>query len=171
MFFRAGTLGFLEECRDTICTRLIRYLQGAARGHIHRRDFARRKFQRECINVIQRNFRTFMLFRNWNWFSIIQKTKPLIGMINIEEEIKLLENAAENAIKEGEKEAIEKKRLDSENKKLEEEKKALLKRIENEQGDVAGFEERMGKAAAQKADLEVTLQETQAKLEAEERNR
>ena len=171
MFFRAGTLGFLEECRDTIVTRLIRYLQGAARGHIQRKDFARRKFQRECINVIQRNFRTFMLFRNWNWFSIIQKTKPLIGMINIEEEIKILENAAENAIKEGEHEAKEKKRLDSENKKLEEDKKALLKRIENEQGDLTVYEERMGKAAAQKADLEVTLQETQAKLEAEERNR
>ena len=38
-------------------------------------------------------------------------------MINIEEEIKLLENAAENAVKEGEKEAVEKKRLDSENKR------------------------------------------------------
>ena len=79
-------------------------------------------------------------------------------MINIEEEIKLLENAAENAVKEVEKETFEKKRLDSENKKLEEDKKALLKRIENEQGDVAQYEERMAKAAAQKADLEVTLQ-------------
>ena len=38
-------------------------------------------------------------------------------MINIEEEIKLLENAAENAVKEGEKEAVEKKRLDAENKR------------------------------------------------------
>ena len=92
-------------------------------------------------------------------------------MINIEEEIKILENAAENAIKEGEKEASEKKRLDNENKKLEEDKKALMKRIENEQGDVAQYEERMAKAAAQKADLEVTLEETQQKLEAEERNR
>ena len=91
------------------------------------------------MKVIQRNFRTFMRLRNWNWFSIVQKTRPLIGniiclfvclfhqislmssslqgMINIEEEIKLLENAAENAVKEGEKEAVEKKRLDAENKR------------------------------------------------------
>ena len=41
----------------------------------------------------------------------------LQGMINIEEEIKLLENAAENAVIEGEKEAVEKKRLDAENKR------------------------------------------------------
>ena len=46
-----------------------------------------------------------MRLRNWAWFGIIQKTRPLIGMINIEEEIKLLENAAEYAIKESEKEA------------------------------------------------------------------
>ena len=44
-------------------------------------------------------------------------SSSLQGMINIEEEIKLLENAAENAVKEGEKEAVEKKRLDAENKR------------------------------------------------------
>ena len=110
------------------------------------------------MEVIQRNFRTFMRLRHWNWFSIIQKTRPLIGMINIEEEIKLLENAAESAVKESEKEASEKKRLDAENKRLEEEKKLLLKRIETEQGDLGLFEERMAKASAQKADLEATLQ-------------
>ena len=102
-------------------------------------------FSREYVKVIQRNFRTFMRLRNWHWFGIIQKTRPLIGMINIEEEIKLLENAAENAIKESEKEAYEKKRLENENKRLEDEKQKLMKRIETEQGDRTQFEERMAK--------------------------
>ena len=60
-----------------------------------------------------------MRLRNWAWFGIVQKTRPLIGMINIEEEIQLLENAAVNAIKESEKEASEKKRLENDNKRLE----------------------------------------------------
>ena len=47
--------------------------------------------------MIQRNFRQFMKLRNWAWFGIIQKTRPLIGMINIEEEIKILESTADNA--------------------------------------------------------------------------
>ena len=85
-----------------------------------------------------------MRLRNWPWFGIIQKTRPLIGMINIEEEIKLLENAAENAIKESEKEASEKKRLDAENNRLQEEKLKLTRKIETEQGDLSQFEERIG---------------------------
>ena len=54
---------------------------------------------------------------------------------------------------------------------MEEEKQKLVRRIETEQGDLTQYEERMAKAAAQKADLEVTLQESQEKLEAEERKR
>jgi hypothetical protein len=42
--------------------------------------------------------------------------------------------------------------------RLEEEKKLLLRRIETEQGDLGLYEERMAKAAAQKADIEATLQ-------------
>lgn len=38
--------------------------------------------------MLQRNFRKYLQLRNWGWFSIIQKSKPLIGMINIEEEIR-----------------------------------------------------------------------------------
>ena len=36
----------------------------------------------------------YMVLRNWGWFVIIQKTKPLIGQVNLEEELKLLEEKA-----------------------------------------------------------------------------
>ena len=68
--------------------------------------------------MIQRNFRQFLTLRHWGWFSIIQKTRPLVGMVNIEEEIKLLENAAETAITEVKNEVEEKQRLEEENLKL-----------------------------------------------------
>ena len=34
---------------------------------------------RELIKVGQRNFRKYMSMREWGWFIIIQKTRPLIG--------------------------------------------------------------------------------------------
>ena len=46
-----------------------------------------------------------------------------------------------------------------------------MRRIETEQGDLTQYEERLAKTATQKADLEVTLKESQEKLEAEERKR
>lgn len=88
MFFRAGVLGYLEEVRDDIVIKLTRWLQGACWGILRRRDFARRKMQRELMTVVQRNFRKFLTLRHWPWFMLIQKTKPLMGMVNIEEEIR-----------------------------------------------------------------------------------
>ena len=113
------------------------------------------------MKVIQRNFRQFLKLRNWAWFGIIQKTRPLIGMINIEEEIKILESTADNAAKDFQKEVSEKKRLETENARLAEERALLLKRIEAEQGDMGKYQERQAKAAAQKADLEAQLLENQ----------
>lgn len=46
VFFRAGVLGYLEEVRDDIVNKLIRYLQGAIRGHFRRKEYQRRLLQR-----------------------------------------------------------------------------------------------------------------------------
>merc|ERR1712110_599850 len=53
-----------------------------------------------------------------------------------------------------------KKRLEQENIDIEEEKKALVKQLESEQGNMSEYTERQAKANAQKADLEVQLVET-----------
>ena len=168
IFFRAGVLGYLEEVRDEKVTRMIRYMQGYCYGILRRRDFLKRKQQRDLLVVIQKLFRRYLTLRHWGWFSIIQKTKPLIGMLNIEEEINILEEAATKAVDEVQFEATEKKRLESANTRLMEEKMALLKRIEIEQGDIISLQERQAKAAAQKADLENQLDEMSEKIKAEE---
>lgn len=46
VFFRAGVLGYLEEVRDDIVNKLIRFLQGAVRGHFRRKEYERRLLQR-----------------------------------------------------------------------------------------------------------------------------
>ena len=91
VFFRAGALARMEEERDNIVLTLVRWMQGCCRGLLRRRVYNKRKDQRELINVVQRNFRKFFELRNWGWFVIIQKTRPLIGQTNVEEEIRLLE--------------------------------------------------------------------------------
>ena len=51
------------------------------------------------IKVIQRQFRTYVKNRTWGWFIIIAKTRPLIGVPNPEEELRLLEEKAKAAMK------------------------------------------------------------------------
>jgi len=66
-------------------------------GLLRRRAYQKKADQRELLKVIQANFRKFMSLRNWGWFIIINKTKPLIGQTNIEEELRLLEEKAKEA--------------------------------------------------------------------------
>merc|ERR1712141_565197 len=86
VFFRAGALAALEEARDEIVLKLVRFLQGQCFGHMKRNwVYQKKSDQRELMKVIQRNFRKFQILRSWGWFIIIQKTRPLIGQLNMED--------------------------------------------------------------------------------------
>jgi myosin heavy chain 6/7 len=171
VFFRAGALAALEEARDEIVIKLVRYLQGTCYGVLRRRTYQKKADQRELLKVIQRNFRKYMALRNWGWFIIIQKTRPLIGQVNIEEELRLLEDKAKEAYGAYEEALNVTKELEAANIRIDEEKKALTKQLESEQGNLSVYQERQAKAAAMKADLENQLADIQAKLAAEERSR
>merc|ERR1712048_979040 len=135
VFFRAGALAGLEEARDEIVLKLVRWLQGQCYGHMRRKVYNIKYDQRELMKVIQRNFRKYQTLRNWGWFIIIQKTRPLIGQANPEEEPRLLEEKAAATWGKYNEQLETKKSLEAENKQMEEEKKALVKQLESEQGN------------------------------------
>ena len=56
VFFRAGALAGLEEGRDEIVIKLVRFLQGEALRTILGKIFAKKRDQRELIKVCQRQF-------------------------------------------------------------------------------------------------------------------
>merc|ERR1712117_557366 len=86
VFFRAGALAKLEENRDEIVLKLVRFLQGECLRRVRGVVYEKKRDQRELIKVCQRQFRKFMPLRDWGWFVIIQKTRPLVGMPSPEEE-------------------------------------------------------------------------------------
>ena len=94
VFFRAGALASLEEARDNIVLKLVRFLQGEVYGRFRRKVYQQKYDQKELMKVVQRNFRKYFALRTWGWFIIIQKTKPLIGQINLEDELRMLEEKA-----------------------------------------------------------------------------
>merc|ERR1719245_2642495 len=123
------------------------------------------------MKVIQRNFRKYQTLKNWGWFIIIQKTRPLIGQVNLEEELRLLEEKANATYGKYIDQVETKKRLEQENIDIAEEKKALVKQLEAEQGNLGEYTERQAKAAAARADLEVQLAAAGDKLVEMEANR
>merc|ERR1719414_604328 len=171
VFFRAGALAGLEEERDGIVLKLVRWMQGQCYGYIRRKVYQVKFDQRELMKVIQRNFRKFASLRNWGWFIIIQKTRPLIGQVNLEQELAILEEKSKSAYGAYEEQVNTKKRLEEENVAMEEEKKALMKQLEAEQGNLSEYTDRQAKAAAAKVSLENGLVEAGNKLVQMEQNR
>merc|ERR1740129_1198142 len=111
------------------------------------------------MKVCQRNFRKFQTLRSWGWFIIIQKTKPLIGQINLTEDIRILEEAANSAYGAYDEAITVTKTLEAANIAIQEEQKALTKQLESEQGNLSQYQERQAKAAVLKADTEAQLEE------------
>merc|ERR1711884_91157 len=164
VFFRAGALAGLEEVRDGTVLRLVRWMQGQCYGYIRRGVYQKKYDQRELMKVCQRNFRKYQGLRDWGWFILIQKTKPLIGRVDLEAELGLLEAKANEAYGAYLEQVETKKRLEQENINMEEDKKNLVKQLEAEQGNLGEYTERQAKAAAMKADLEVQLEAANEKL-------
>merc|ERR1712112_800835 len=171
VFFRAGALAFLEECRDDIVLRLLRNLQGEVLKRIRGAIYRKKYDKRELIKVGQRQFRKYIAMREWGWFVIIQKTRPLVGRPDPNEELRMLEAKAEATYGVYKEKCDTKVRLLEENAAIEEEKKALLEQISKEQGDLSQYHERQSKCASEKADLEIALTEAQNKLVRTEQNR
>merc|ERR1711963_795606 len=164
VFFRAGALAGLEEVRDAIVLKLVRFLQGQCYGYIRRKVYNVKFDQRELMKVIQRNFRKFQSMREWGWFIIIQKTRPLIGQINLEEELRILEEKATKAYGAYSEQVGAKKGMEQENVDMEAEKKALVKQLEAEQGNLSEYTDRQSAALSAKDKLEAGLVDAGNKL-------
>merc|ERR1711894_597660 len=154
VFFRAGALAALEEARDGIVLKLVRWMQGECYGRIKRASFQKKSDQRELMKVIQRNFRKYMSLRTWGWFVIIQKTKPLIGQINLEDELRMLEEKAEASYGVYMQQLQTKAKLGEENELIKEKTKALIKQLESEQGNLSQYTDQQERALKMKADYE-----------------
>merc|ERR1712088_110928 len=164
VFFRAGALAYLEELRDGIVLKLVRWMQGQCYGVIRRKVYNTKNDQRELMKVIQRNFRKFQGLRDWGWFIIIQKTRPLIGQIDLTEELALLETKAKKAYGAYEEQVNNKKRMEQENVEMEDEKKALMAQLQAEQGNLSEYTDRQTAANIAKTKLESGLVDAGNKL-------
>merc|ERR1712242_180344 len=171
VFFRAGALAGLEEARDGIVLKLVRWMQAECFAVQCKKSFAKKKDQRELMKVIQRNFRKYASLRNWGWFIIIQKTRPLIGAVNMEEERRMREEKAQASYGVYEEQLNTKARLQEDIVNIKVERDALVKQIEAEQGNMSQYHEKQAKMLAQKEAAEKELVVAGEKLVAMEANR
>merc|ERR1711983_608674 len=171
VFFRAGALAKLEEARDDLVIKWVRMIQGEVLMRIRGKVYAQKRDQRELIKVAQRNFRKYLQMRDWGWFVIIQKTRAMIGQPNPEEELKLLEEKANETYGEY-KAALDKTaELEGSMDDLKAEIAAMSKQLSEEQGSISVYTDRQAKANVLKATAEADLASASEVLKGEENSR
>merc|ERR1712240_468928 len=171
VFFRAGALAGLEERRDELVIKWIRFMQGEVFKRIRTRVYEKKRDQRELIKVAQRNFRKYLAMRDWGWFVLVQKTRGLIGLPNPEEELRVLEERS-NATYGEYKAALDvTAELSGSMDGLKEDIKNMTKQLEEEQGNISVYTDRQAKAMAIKAEAEAEHAAQQAILAQEEQSR
>merc|ERR1711971_973747 len=171
VFFRAGSLGGLEEERDKLVIKWVRFIQGEVLKRVRGAVYQKKFDQRELIKVAQRIFRKFLSMRDWGWFVIIQKTRGLIGLPNPQEELEQLEAKANATWGKYDEQLKTKDRLLEENVTIKEETKALMAQLEKEQGNLSVYHDKQAKATSAIAGLEVDLANAQEALVAKEHSR
>uniref|UniRef100_A0A4W3IIK6 Myosin, heavy chain 11b, smooth muscle n=1 Tax=Callorhinchus milii TaxID=7868 RepID=A0A4W3IIK6_CALMI len=154
MFFRTGVLAHLEEERDLKITDIIITFQAQSRGYLARKAFAKRQQQLTAMKVIQRNCAAYLKLRNWQWWRLFTKVKPLLQVTRQEEEMQIKEE--------------EMTRIKERQEKLVEEKTSLQEQLQAETELFAEAEEMRIRLEAKRQELEEILHEMEVRIEEEE---
>uniref|UniRef100_A0A8C1XP38 Myosin-9 n=1 Tax=Cyprinus carpio TaxID=7962 RepID=A0A8C1XP38_CYPCA len=154
VFFRAGVLAHLEEERDMKITDVIINFQAWCRGYVARKAFAKRQQQLTAMRVIQRNCAAYLKLRNWQWWRLFTKVKPLLQVSRQEEEMQAKD---EELNKVREKQVV-----------LNMEKMALQEQLQAEMDLCAEADEMRNRLVAKKQELEEILHDLEARVEEEE---
>ncbi|XP_055688811.1 myosin heavy chain, non-muscle isoform X2 [Lutzomyia longipalpis] len=168
IFFRAGVLAHLEEERDYKITDLIVNFQAFCRGFLARRNYQKRLQQLNAIRIIQRNCAAYLKLRNWQWWRLYTKVKPLLEVTKQEE--KLVQKEDELKQVREKLEVLSKSAQDYE-KKFQlamEEKTQLAEQLQAEIELCAEAEESRIRLSARKQELEEMMQDLEARIEEEE---
>ncbi|KZC11647.1 Myosin heavy chain, non-muscle [Dufourea novaeangliae] len=148
IFFRAGVLAHLEEERDYKITDIIVNFQAFCRGFLARRNYQKRLQQLNAIRIIQRNCAAYLKLRNWQWWRLYTKVKPLLEVTKQEEKLTQKED--------------ELKQVRDKKQELEEILHDLEARIEEEEERSAALTQEKKKLQLNISDLEEQLEEEEA---------
>ncbi|XP_063058096.1 myosin-9a [Engraulis encrasicolus] len=168
VFFRAGVLAHLEEERDIKITDVIMSFQAWCRGYVARKAFAKRQQQLTAMRVIQRNCAAYLKLKNWQWWRLFTKVKPLLQVTRQEEEMFAKEEELVK-VKEMQLQAEQQlKDFETKQEQLMTEKMQLQEQLQAEMELCAEAEEVRGRLMTRQQELEEILHDLESRVEEEE---
>ncbi|KAK0397312.1 hypothetical protein QR680_002080 [Steinernema hermaphroditum] len=167
IFFRTGVLAQLEEMRDMKLTALIIKFQAHCRAFLAHRLYNKRVQQSNAIRVLQRNGLAYLKLRNWQWWRLFTKVKPLLQVTN--QEAVLSAKDDELRVMKDRLNVREEECTNNEKKihQLTEERHILQEQLNRESLERAEADEQRERLQGRKEELEDLLADVTSKIEEE----
>jgi len=165
LFFKAGQLAQIEEMRERKIGEILITIQAAARGFLARQFFKRMTERTVAIKIIQRNVRNWISFKNWPWWRLFNKVKPMFKRRNFDQELKEKQKAADDLKAKLEAEAKSAKLLQDKLKEQEAAIADLNAQSKKKADQILDLEEAKAELEDLKADLERKLKKAQAEAD------
>ncbi|KIY70319.1 nonmuscle myosin heavy chain b [Cylindrobasidium torrendii FP15055 ss-10] len=165
IFFKAGVLAELEERRDTLLFDIFSRLQAAARRWTARRQIKKVLNRAVAIRTIQKNARIYGELRDWPWWRLYTKVRPLLAATRNDEELRQKELELKLMQERAEREKIEKQNLENLKMTLESEKRKIVDELEAERALGLDKDELLDRSKKRESELEAELADLQADAE------
>ncbi|KAH9385938.1 myosin heavy chain 9/10/11/14 [Nematocida major] len=88
LFLRQGVLADLEEQRNAKISVVVSELQRRLRILLEQNIEALKKAHDDAVSLLQRNVKIYASVRNWSWWKLCMKVRPLLEVRKAEDEIK-----------------------------------------------------------------------------------
>lgn len=165
VFFKATVLATLEEQRDNKLGACITQFQAVCRGRLMRQYQTRFSRQTDAIRIMQHNARKYILLREWSWWKMYAKLKPLNHAYRVDIQIR----DKEQKIRELETEVRQQQsvvdELTTRNRELENENQDFKELVMEEQTIIQELQESKDDLVHQCSALEERLEELELELQ------
>ncbi|CAE6482090.1 unnamed protein product [Rhizoctonia solani] len=165
VFFKAGVLAELEEQRDGLLFDVFSRFQAAARRFTARRQMRKILNRAVAIRTIQRNARVYIQLREWPWWQLYTKVRPLLAATRNDEELRIKEMELARAREMAERDQKEKAALEALKMRLETDKARIEEQLEAERQLGLDKEELLARSKAREVELEDELNTMQSDLD------
>ncbi|CAO1612723.1 unnamed protein product [Parajaminaea phylloscopi] len=157
IFFKSGVLAELEERRDALLYDVFARFQAAARMFTARRQMKKILNRAAAVRTIQRNARLYVELRDWPWWQLYSKVRPLLKATRHDEELKRKEMELALITERAQRDQKEREALEALRAGLESEKQKIEQDLASERSLLAEKDQQLTRSRERESTLEDDL--------------
>ncbi|KAG0698416.1 P-loop containing nucleoside triphosphate hydrolase protein [Suillus ampliporus] len=165
IFFKAGVLADLEERRDALLFDVFSRLQAVARKFSARRQMKKILNRAVAIRTIQRNARVYGELRDWPWWQLYTKVRPLLAATRNDEELRRKDVELQLVKERAERDQRERENLENVKMTLQAEKRKITEDLEAERALALDKDAMLERSKKREVELEEEIAALHADLD------